>query len=128
MLLISSACQERVASEEVDFEALKIDACERACGTIDSCAPGKFDGMEPDDCFERCMTLLPRLHEENQCGSHDIIWLRCLGDLDCEGYAAFGEGNDRPYPPDYTAPCVVELQALCSTDEPFDLDHVPSVP
>lgn len=122
-LCSSSSCL-RVADAEAtyDFEALKLDACRRACDTMDACSPGQFDGMEPDNCFERCMTLLPRLHEENQCGSREMLYLQCLGDLTCEGYVEFEEGNNS-MPRDYNAPCVTELQLSCSDDQPFDLDE-----
>lgn len=124
LLLGDSGCS-RLADEAYDFEALKIEACTDACDTLDTCDPDRFVGMEPEDCFDRCMTLLPMLHEENQCGSREIIYLRCVGSLTCEGLDAFTEGNDYSDggPPDYTAPCVTEIQLPCSKDEPFDPDE-----
>jgi hypothetical protein len=125
-LLLGASCH-RIADEPIDFEALKLDACERSCAMFETCDPDRFVGMEPEDCMERCMTGLPFLHEENQCGSREILYLRCLGDLDCEGLAAFEIGNDYSDPPiEWELPCVTEAyytKALCSTDEPFDLDE-----
>jgi hypothetical protein len=113
----------RLAEEPIDFEALRVDACERACETMDECDPTRFEGMEPEVCFERCMTLLPNLHEENQCGSRQIDALRCVGDLTCAEYAEFEEGqlsHDPSVPP---APCVVAINSptTCSPEKPFEL-------
>ena len=131
-MVLVGGCQ-RLADEPYDFEALKLEACVAACDTFDTCEPDRFAGMEPEDCVERCMTLLPRLHEENQCGSREIIDLRCIGGLTCEGFAAFTEANHYTdgAPPDYTVECVTEayLSATCSEGEPFDLDEpTPSHP
>ncbi|KIG16015.1 hypothetical protein DB30_05069 [Enhygromyxa salina] len=85
--------------------------------------------MEPDDCFERCMTLLPKLHEENQCGSRELNYLWCVGALTCEGYAAFTEANSELSGSDCAAPCVAEIRAPCSTEAPFDPDEpLPTCP
>jgi hypothetical protein len=125
---LTGACQQRLADDAVDFEALREDACEHVCSIMDTCDPHRFEGMEPEDCFERCMTLLPLLLEENQCGSRAIISLHCTGDLTCDEFEEYDEGT---FPPDYSAPCVTELYWAdsCSDDEPFDLDElVPSRP
>jgi hypothetical protein len=131
LLVLLGDCQ-RLADEPVDFQALREDACEQACETMDTCDPDRFKGLEPEDCFDRCMTLMPRLYEENQCGSRQINALRCIGGLTCEQFAAHEAGNNLAEgPPDYTAPCVAELHqvAPCSTHEPFDLDEpVPEIP
>jgi hypothetical protein len=114
----------RLAEEPIDFAALKVDACERACETMDVCDPTRFEGQEPEDCFDRCLTLLPRLHEENQCGSRQIDALRCVGDLTCAGFTEFEEGTMWPHDPSVpTAPCVAEHNSTttCSTEEPFEL-------
>ncbi len=128
-LLLGGACSERVADEPIDYEALKVDACERVCGTMDACDPDRFEGQEPDDCFERCMTLMPMLHEENQCGSREMLWMRCVGELSCEEFAIYDAAEHNP--PDYSARCMAEhiYSSSCSTDEPFNLDEpVPPEP
>jgi hypothetical protein len=126
-LLVGGGCH-RLADEPYDFEALKIDACLDACDTLDTCDPDRFVGMEPEICFDRCMTLLPKLHEENQCGSRELIYLWCMGSLSCEGLAEFTEANSYENR-DYTVPCVTEIGWSCSVDEPFDPDEpVPSHP
>lgn len=129
-LLLVAACEERLASETIDYEALKEDACERACSTMDACGEDfseVYQWPEPTDCFTRCITLLPQLHEENQCGSRKIIGLRCLGELDCDGYAAFKAGQALD-PPDFSAPCVSSTYTGCSIYDPFDLDEIIPVP
>lgn len=118
--MLGGSCS-RLADEDHDFEALKTAACMASCDTFDTCEPDRFVGMEPEDCFERCMTLLPNLHEENQCGSREIIYLQCLGELSCAGLAEFEEANS--IAPDYTVPCVTEIRWSCSTEEPFDPDE-----
>jgi hypothetical protein len=112
----------RLPEEPIDFEALRVDACERVCETMDECDPTRFEGMEPEDCFERCMTLLPNLHEENQCGSRQIDALRCVGDLTCAEFAEH-EQESMIWPRDPHAPCVVEinLPTTCSPEKPFEL-------
>ena len=123
LLLLGGGCN-RLADEVYDFEALKIEACTEACEMLDRCDPDRFVGMQPEDCFERCMTLLPRLDEENQCASREIIYLRCIGGLTCEEHAAFTEANSsNAGPPDDTVPCVAEIRWSCSPDEPFDPDE-----
>jgi hypothetical protein len=121
----------RIADEPIDYEALRTTICEQACTTYDTCDPDRFVGMEPSDCHERCMTLL-LVHEENQCGSRELIWLRCVGELNCDQFEEFQQGNDLPAEQrDYSAPCVTEIQwsASCSWDKPFDLDEpVPTHP
>lgn len=131
ILLLGGGCHRLADMDETyDFEALKLEARTEACDTFDTCDPERFVGMEPADCLERCMTLLPKLHEENQCGSREIIQLRCIGGLTCEGLAEFEEANSlADHPPDYTVPCVTELHLPCSTEEPFDPDEpVPGYP
>ena len=122
------SCSDRVAEIPLDLEAIKLDACERNCETLETCnidLSWSYEiWPEPQGCVERCMTLLPHLHELNQCGSREIIGLRCVGDLDCEGYAAYQEGWPSPTEaPDWSAPCMVETAAGCSIYEPFDLDE-----
>ncbi len=112
----------RLADEPVDYEALRVDACERVCYTMDTCDPDRFEGLEPEDCFERCMTLMPRLQEENQCGSREILTFRCVGELSCDEFAAYDEATSHG---PISAPCVAEFRRAlsCSTHEPFDLDE-----
>jgi hypothetical protein len=124
LVAVSGACQ-RLADEPVepiDFEALREDVCEHVCSTMDTCDPHRFEGLEPEDCFERCMTLMPRLLEENQCGSREMISLYCVGDLTCDEF----EEYDEVWPPDDSTPCAAEtrLDFSCSEDEPFDLDEL----
>ena len=121
---LQSACH-RTMDGPYDFEALKIEACEDACETLNTCDPDRFDGLEPAEpeaCFDRCMTLLPFLHEENQCGSRQLTSLQCLGELTCDELAEHDQGNTLD---DDSAPCVAELDAVyvCSTSEPFDLSE-----
>lgn len=123
VLTIPIGCH-RLADEAIDYEALRVDACERVCHTMDTCDPDRFEGLEPEDCFERCMILMPRLHEENQCGSREILSFRCVGELSCEEFAAYQEALDSE---DSTgaAACVEERERAisCSAKEPFDLDE-----
>ena len=133
-LCLLAACS-RIANVEedpIDYETLRAEACGSACEVMDTCDPERFSGMDPDDCFERCMTMLPRLQQENQCGSRDMIWLNCIGTLTCEEFALNEAGGDLSQgPPDYTAPCVTELfwAGECDEARPFDLDEpVPDVP
>lgn len=126
-------CSDRVAEVPLDIEQIKLDACEGLCAVYDECdvdLSWTYEYWpEPQGCVDRCMALLPLLHEENQCGSWQIISLRCRGALDCEGYAAY-EAGAVPESPDWSAPCVVETLELagCSTDKPFDLDETIPVP
>lgn len=127
------SCSDRVAEIPLDLEAIKLDACERKCEVLETCNVDLSWSYEiwpePQGCVERCMVLRPLLHELNQCGSREIIGLRCVGDLDCEGYAAHHEGWATPTePPDWSAPCVVETASSCSIYEPFDLDEDIPVP
>lgn len=122
--VLASGCH-RLADEVVDYDALKIDACERVCNTIDECDPDRFLGQEPEDCFERCMMLMPKLHEENQCGSRQILEFRCIGTLTCDEFSAYGEAL--PIEVGETGggiPCIREAEATlsCSSKQPFDLD------
>lgn len=112
----------RIADEPIDYEALRVDACERVCDTMDSCDPDRFEGQEPEDCFDRCMTLMPRLQEENQCGSRQILAFRCVGELNCDEFASY---DDAPLDGPTNAPCVAESRRAisCSTHEPFDLEE-----
>ncbi len=121
--LLVGGCGERLGDAPIDHEELKLDACERACATFDTCDPGRFAGMEPEACFDRCMTLFPLLHEQNQCGSRQIIEFRCLGDLSCEEFEIADAAGITP--PDYSVPCMAErlFVTSCSTDEPFDLEE-----
>lgn len=128
--IVAGGCHRR-ADEPIDYEDLRRDACIQSCDTYDTCDPDRFVGMEPEDCYERCMTLSPLLFEENQCGSRQIIYRQCIGRLTCEEFAQFEEGNNGDYPPDYAAPCVTEIvwAYSCSPDQPFDIDEpVPEYP
>ncbi|MFO7567579.1 MAG: hypothetical protein R6X02_33350 [Enhygromyxa sp.] len=122
LLIFSTGGCHRLA-DDFDFETLKVDACEQTCQTYDTCDPDRFVGMDPEDCFERCMTLLPTLDRANQCASRQIIALRCIGGLTCEEMVAHEEGNSMA---DYTAPCVAEMMhvASCAFNKPFDLEDV----
>lgn len=124
------SCSDRVAEIPLDLEAIKLDACERQCEMFETCnidLSWSYEiWPEPQGCVERCMTLLPHLHELNQCGSREIIGLRCMADLSCEEYAAHQDGQEDPV--DYSAPCVVETLSSCSIYEPFDLDEDIPVP
>lgn len=99
---------------------------------MDTCEPDRFEGQEPEDCFTRCTTLLPLLHEENQCGSRQIIWLECLGGLSCETYVAYDAQDQVPtHERDYTIECVTEgdWAYSCEPDQPFELNEaVPGTP
>ena len=121
---VAGGCH-RLADDMVDYDydALRIDACERVCHTMDTCEPDRFEGEEPEDCFERCMTLMPRLWEENQCGSREILHFRCVGELSCEEFFAFDAALEPVK--NGEAPCVEEFERVssCSTDEPFDLEE-----
>ena len=129
--IVLSSCS-RIADieeEPIDYDALRDEACTANCAVMDTCDPDRFVGMEPDDCYVRCMTMLPRLLEENQCGSREITWLNCVGSLTCEEFTTFEAGNNVPeWERDYSAPCVTEFQqsTKCDDDQPFDLDE--SVP
>ena len=134
VVILLGACS-RIADiqdEPIDYEALRAEACAANCEVMDTCEPDRFAGMVPDDCYVRCMTMLPLLLEENQCGSRQIIELNCTGSLTCEEFAASQEGNNlAEHPPDYSAPCVTEIHwsGLCDEDQPFDLNEpVPPVP
>ena len=125
LLLLGGSCS-RLADEPYDFEALKLDACMDTCDMLDTCDPDRFVGMEPENCLERCLTLLPRLDEENQCASREIIYLECLAGLTCEEHDAFTEARlDIGSPPDYAVPCVMvaDWRTWCSDDQPFDPDE-----
>ncbi|EDM73751.1 hypothetical protein PPSIR1_15425 [Plesiocystis pacifica SIR-1] len=118
-------------TEDIDFEALREEACAAACSTMDACEPDRFEGQEPEDCFTRCTSLLPLLHEENQCGSRQIIWLECLGELSCEAYAAYDANEKLPRTDhDYSIPCIAEddWKFPCDEDAPFDLEEPVSTP
>lgn len=133
MLSLPLGCSERVGDELLDIEAIKRDACEQSCETLDACNVDLSWSYEmwpePEGCVERCMVLKPLLHEENQCGSRQILALRCIGDLDCDGYAAYEAGQPTPTSsPDFSAPCVTEWLAGCSVHEPFDLDETIPTP
>ncbi|GEM_PF-5488607 len=125
-LMLATGCH-RIADEDIDLKALRVETCLQACDTFDTCDPARFQGLNPEDCFERCTTLLPNLHEENQCGSREMIQLECVANLGCDDFWAMEEGNDLAnHPPDYSAPCVTALHwaSDCSTGTPFDLDEV----
>jgi hypothetical protein len=131
--LIGVGCGDRLANDDEEWEALKRDACERDCETLETCnvdLSWTYEYWpEPQGCVDRCMTLRPLLHEDNQCGSREIIGLRCIGDLDCEGYEAYRAGFATPTtPPDFSAPCITETIQGCSIYKPFDLDEVITAP
>ena len=131
LALTLTACQQRTIEQPLELEQLRTDTCESSCLVYDSCDPDRFAGMDPPDCFERCMTLLPRLHEVNQCGSREIIWLECVASLSCEEFGLYQEGNDLVEGQDFSAPCVTELEraSSCSQEGPFNLDEpVPPTP
>ena len=123
-MTIATGCH-RLADETIDYDTLRVDACERVCHSMDTCDPDRFEGLEPEDCFERCMTLMPRLYEENQCGSRQILAFRCVGELSCEEFAAYEEALDPESSTNGAAPCVEERERAisCSVQEPFDLDE-----
>ncbi|NVB38370.1 hypothetical protein G6O69_11060 [Pseudenhygromyxa sp. WMMC2535] len=131
-LLFLAGCT-RTADEPIDYDSLRAEACTSACAVIDTCDPDRFAGMDPEDCFERCSTLLPRLQEENQCGSREIIHLECLGKLTCDEFEQNEIGSDLSEPSslDFDAPCVTELHwaVECDHKEPFNLDEpAPTAP
>jgi hypothetical protein len=112
------------APTQRELEQLRIDACSALCDTTDRCDPGRFADLEPSDCYERCSTLMPRLHAVNQCGSREIQWMSCVGDLTCDEFDQWDSAVDSLlYHLDYT--CLAEYaHALeCSPSEPFDLDE-----
>jgi hypothetical protein len=121
--VLAGGCH-RLADDIVDYDALRIDACERVCNTIDACDPDRFLGQEPEDCFGRCMTLMPKLHEENQCGSRQILEFRCVGALTCNEFSAYEDAHPIEVgDADGSIACVREAEATlsCSPHEPFDL-------
>ncbi len=97
---------------QAELEQLRVDACEAMCSTMDRCQPTRFEDEDPPICFDRCMTLMPRLHEENQCGSRELEWMFCVGELTCKQFI-------------YSFECHAEfeLATKCDEDEPFDLDE-----
>lgn len=102
---------------------LRVDACEALCSTMDRCDPDRFEGEDPPICFDRCMELSP-LYEENQCGSRELQWMNCVGDLTCEQFHQWDIAlRHHDYYFDYE--CVAELgrASECDEDDPFDMDE-----
>lgn len=107
-----------------ELQQLRVDACEASCSTLDRCDPERFVGMDPPECYERCIHHMPLIDEENQCGSRELQWLLCLGDLSCEEFENWDVAVSLPnFHYDYA--CVAEYgRALaCDYDEPFDMDE-----
>jgi hypothetical protein len=118
----------RIADEVSEQEDFRVGACEQVCETIDGCDPGRFLGEEPDGCFDRCMTLIPKLHQENQCGSRKILEYRCVGELTCDEFTAYEDALPvAPGMATSAVPCTPEAEAAayCSEQAPFDLDETP---
>ncbi|NJK31169.1 MAG: hypothetical protein HC927_01455 [Deltaproteobacteria bacterium] len=108
-------------AEELD--ALRHDSCEAFCSTVKTCDPNRYDNADPPkDCFERCMTLMPKIYWENQCGSRELQWMSCVGELSCEEFlywdiatSAFNTGPK----------CAAEFRHAgdCRESEPFDMNE-----
>lgn len=110
--------------DEDELEDLRVSACEAACETMDRCDPNRFVGLDPPVCFERCMTLMPTIYEENQCGSRELQYLSCLGGLDCEEFELWDYVTDyEQYQATYE--CVAEFGHArhCDPHDPFDIDE-----
>ncbi len=108
---------------EDELEDLRVSTCEAACETMDRCDPDRFVGMDPPICFERCMTLMPLIYEENQCGSRELQYLSCVGGLDCDEYKLWDYVTDYDFYADYE--CVAEFGHArdCDPSKPFDMDE-----
>lgn len=107
-----------------ELEQLRIDACTALCDTMDRCDPDHFQYLDPPDCYESCTTRMPRLYAENQCGSREIQWMTCVGDLTCEHFEEWDIATSLlQYQLDYS--CVAEYGRAveCDEDQPFDLDE-----
>lgn len=126
-MLLAVACHRKADDYDVldedNLQEIRVSACEAACETMDRCDPERFVGMDPAGCFDRCMGL-PVIYEDNQCGSRELLWLECLGGLECEDFQLWDYTvNLQHYVADY--PCVAEVgySADCRHSEPFDLDE-----
>lgn len=103
------------------LEDLRRDACDAACSTFDSCDPDRFTDTT---CLDVCLHHMPLIYEENQCGSREMQWMLCLGDLTCEEFVNWETAVNLPnYYFEY--PCVAEYghSVYCSTKEPFDMEE-----
>lgn len=112
------------APTQDELDQLRVDACTALCETTDRCDPDRFADLDPQDCYERCTTLMPRLYGENQCGSRTIQWMTCIGDLTCEQFEDWDASVDSLlFHLDY--PCVAEYghYVHCRESRPFDLDE-----
>lgn len=88
---------------------------------MERCDPVRFEGTT---CLDVCFNHMPLIYEENQCGSRELQWMLCLGDLTCEEFYDWEIAVNLPhYYYDYT--CVAEYghSAECSSKEPFDMDE-----
>lgn len=123
-LVLLAACQRSADGlydipEADELEQLRRDACDAACYTFERCDPSEFDDI---DCLDMCMNHMPLIYEENQCGSREMQWMFCLGEVTCEQYQSWETAvNLVNYALDY--PCVAEYAHAnhCSEKEPFDM-------
>lgn len=128
MVLLASGCLRTADDFEgkptaEELEELRHDACEALCETTDRCDPTRFANEDPPDCFERCMTLMPKIYMDNQCGSREMQWMFCVGELSCLEYESWDLSLDRQ---DYEGtPCVSEFGRAVRCDErrPFDMNE-----
>lgn len=94
------------------------------CETTDRCDPDHFQYLDPPDCYESCTTRMPRLYAENQCGSREIQWMTCVGELTCAEFESWDlAASLRHF---YSsATCVAEYgRAIdCDDSRPFNLDE-----
>ncbi len=125
-LLVLVSCQ-RSADEFDDLplaeelEQLRQDACDASCATFERCDPERF---VDEDCHDVCLNHMPLIYEENQCGSRELQWMTCLGDLTCEQFDDWEDAVNLPnFYFDYA--CVAEYGHAnhCSEREPFDMDE-----
>lgn len=107
-----------------ELEELRVDACEAVCSTMDRCDPDRFEGEDSPVCFDRCMTLMPLIYEENQCGSRELQWMLCVGDLTCEQFIYWDLVTDhRDYHEGVECAPEYGRASWCDEDEPFDMDE-----
>ena len=125
--------------EETNWREHVEKACAASCAVFDECDPGRFEtesangwceqhqddlGCDPerhDDCYLRCVEVLPWLTEENQCASRGVISQECIGTLTCDEFWAWSsQGQGDP-----NAKCAFEYDwtTKCDPKMPFDLDE-----
>lgn len=122
VVLTSSACSERVNSDEDDFDAIMLKACTSACPVVTECDPA--NELNADECVDGCLSWKP-ITEPNECASRFVTAAKCTQELTCDEYLQWVKREDLlqqdgTYPEGI--PCEPEWSSLssCSQDQPFE--------